>query len=138
MENYQRKNKEKGAIEMGVSGPNTTDNDAFYIYLNALFRHLIKDVIEGFSEIEASNPDFDVEVADKTLMPAFDIINTLCQQYGVFHIVDKAQIKKWQDVYLRFYDENNEEGSQEQARRQVIENTFSQFHDFGFDTIKEK
>ena len=116
---------------MGVSGPGNFDDDDAHIYPYLLKERLRKDVEDCFLAHESGK--LDLYDGNSTLMPAMDILVTLCEHYGTSLNLDKVRVRNRKTAYLQLYDDQIDDlgprPSYRQKRRAVIEETFTQFEE---------
>jgi hypothetical protein len=113
---------------MGTWGIYNMDNDDAADYLNDLIKQLVLSVKEVMSSDSTQSEEFLDHYGEVQVMPAIDIILTLCTQYRTVPSLDIEILKAWEKNYLDIYDNYISLSTPDEAfiaqRRYVIKTTF--------------
>jgi hypothetical protein len=113
---------------MGTWGAGNFDSDDACEFMDETLRKFHK-IIEDCLLPENFESFFLEAFGEYTLMPAIDVIITLCEHYDISPQLEVEKIKGWKELYLRVYDETVDtfgpKADWKINRRKVIEVTFN-------------
>ncbi len=116
---------------MAIWGPGNFERDDSLNVLEGVFEEIIEDIQRCFT-FESERTLYE-DFGEATIVAQIDILCTLLKHYQYVPDFGTEKIAKWKQDYLDTFDRTINQYSSSpdyiKSRRQVVENTFDEFHD---------
>jgi predicted ABC-type exoprotein transport system permease subunit len=115
---------------MGTWGPGNMENDDAGAFLDALIESLTQTIMAYLDLELMSKQGYWERYAVGKLLPAMDIVITLCKHYDAAFQVEEEIVKDWKERFLKFFDQLTNVYSEDHSkkRREIIIETLEKLH----------
>lgn len=113
---------------MGTWGTGHFENDDAGQFLDAVIQQLHMAVEDCLSPNNLGSETFLEYHGNATMMPALDVLITLCERYSIHPQLDEQTVYHWKAAFLQRYDDTVHNAYPAQYipdRRHLIEQTFN-------------
>ena len=118
---------------MGTWGVGNFDDDDARNFLDSLIRQLKESIEASLIPDNLKQPSFLEKYGDSKVVPAIDIICTLCEHYDNPPSLELATVENWREIYLQVYDDMvgsyGTELEYEKERRKAVADTFERLEE---------